>query len=122
VVVALVVGLAGGLGAVSRYLLDGAVQDRTEGLFPFGTLSVNAIGSLVIGLVAGLVLRHGCPANLELIVGTGFCGGLTTWSTAAWESVRLAEETGLVAAARYTVANLATSLTAAATGLLVVWF
>ncbi len=121
-VIALVVGVAGGLGAVARYLVDGAVQDRTDGLFPFGTFSVNVAGSLVLGVVAGLVLRHGYPARFEAVLGTGFCGGLTTWSTAAWETARLAEEAGALSATRYTLANLAASLSAAAVGLVVVWF
>jgi len=122
VVVALAVALAGGAGAVLRYLLDGAVQDRTSGLFPFGTLTVNVIGSLVIGVVAGLVLRHGGPATLQSVVGTGLCGGLTTWSTASWETVRLVEEGSVATAVRFTVANLVLSLVAAAVGLLMVWF
>ena len=99
-----------------RYLLDGAVQDRTEGIFPFGTLAVNVVGSLILGLVAGLVLRHGVSSHLESVIGAGFCGGLTTWSTASWETVRLAEEQSVAAAARYTGVNLVASLAAAAAG------
>src|SRR5205807_5010494 len=53
---ALAVGLAGGVGAVARYLVDGAVQERTSGLCPFGTLTVNVAGSLILGVVAGGVL------------------------------------------------------------------
>jgi CrcB protein len=120
--VALAVGLAGALGAVSRYLLDGVVQDRTTGIFPFGTLTVNVLGSLVLGVVAGLVLRHGAPGTLQSVLGAGFCGGLTTWSTASWEAVRLAEEASVGAALRYTLVNLTASLAAAACGLLIVWF
>jgi CrcB protein len=119
---AIVVGVAGAFGAVGRYLLDGAVQDRTEGIFPFGTLAVNVVGSVILGLVAGLVLRHGVSSHLESVIGTGFCGGLTTWSTASWETVRLAEERSVAAAARYTGVNLVASLAAAALGLLIVWF
>jgi fluoride exporter len=119
---ALVVGLAGGAGAVARYLADGAVQDRTAGPFPFGTLTVNLVGSFVLGIVAGVVLRHGGPGALESIAGTGFCGGLTTWSTASWETVRLAQEGEVVTALGYTLANLAASLALAALGLLIVWF
>jgi CrcB protein len=119
---ALVVGLAGGAGAVARYLADGAVQDRTAGPFPFGTFTINIVGSLVLGLVAGVVLRHGGPGALGSIVGTGFCGGLTTWSTASWETVRLAEAGEVATAIGFTVANLAASLAAAALGLLIVWF
>jgi CrcB protein len=121
-VVALVVGLAGGVGAVSRYLADGVVQDRTSGLFPFGTLTVNVIGSFVLGIVAGVVLRHGAAGPLQSIVGTGFCGGLTTWSTASWETVRLAEQGSGATAVRYALTNLGASLVAAGVGLTIVWF
>jgi fluoride exporter len=116
---AIAVGLAGAIGAVARYLIDGAVQDRTSGLFPFGTLTVNAIGSLVLGMVAGLALHHPHSTTFETMVGTGFCGGLTTWSTVSWETVRLVEEGAVPVAIRYTLANLAISLVAAGTGLLV---
>jgi len=114
---ALVVGVAGGLGAVCRYLADGAVGDRTSGVFPFGTLTVNAVGSLVLGIVTGLVLHHGVPPEWRLTVGVGFCGGLTTWSTASFETVRLAEEGALGHALSYALAGLVVSCAAGAVGL-----
>jgi len=117
--VALGVGLAGGVGAVARYLLDGAVQDRTSGLFPFGTLTVNVVGSLVFGVIAGVVIRHG-GTDLRAIAGAGFCGGLTTWSTASWETIRLIEEGAATLAVRYALANLGGSLLAGALGLAIV--
>jgi CrcB protein len=118
VILALTVGLAGAAGAVARYLVDGAVQDRTSGDLPYGTLTVNMIGSLILGVVVGLSLDHHGLATIRAVVGTGLCGGMTTWSTAAWESVRLAEEDSAAAAARFTVVNLGASLAAAALGLL----
>jgi CrcB protein len=114
---ALVVALAGAGGAVARYLLDGAVQDRTAGLFPFGTLAVNVVGSLVLGFLAGYVLTHTDGGTARTIVGTGFCGGLTTWSTASWETVRLAEERAATTAISFTLANLVASFAAAAVGI-----
>jgi CrcB protein len=117
---AIVVGLAGALGAVARYLIDGRVQDRTSGLFPYGTLAVNVVGSLLLGIAVGLA-THGTESTItKVVIGTGFCGGLTTWSTAAWESIRLLEEGTRRTAIRYTAANLAASLGAAAIGLLLV--
>ena len=118
-VLALAVGLAGATGAVTRYLVDGAVQDRTSGWFPFGTFAVNVAGSLIMGLVAGLVLHHigGNPA--KAVAGAGFCGGLTTWSTVSWETARLVEEGSTATAAVFTVANLLACLLAAGAGLLV---
>lgn len=62
-ILALAVGFAGALGAVSRYIMDGAIQDRTRGVLPLGTLAVNVIGSLVIGLAAGIVLFHDVGAT-----------------------------------------------------------
>jgi CrcB protein len=117
---AIVVGLAGAFGAVARYLIDGRVQDRTSGLFPYGTLTVNVVGSLLLGIGVGLA-THGTDSTItKVVIGTGFCGGLTTWSTAAWESIRLFEEGARRTALRCTVANLAASLGAAAVGLLLV--
>lgn len=115
---ALIVGAAGAAGAVARYLVDGTVQDRTSGVLPFGTLTVNVAGSLVMGFVTGLLLFHGIVKTPVTIVGTGFCGGLTTWSTASWETVRLLEEGEAPAAILNAVGGLAASLTAAACGLL----
>lgn len=117
--VAIAVGLAGAVGAMARYLIDGAVQDRTSGPFPFGTLAVNIIGSLILGVITG-VAWHGADSTTRAILGTGFCGGLTTWSTASWETVRLIEEGAPTTAFRYTLVNLAASFGAAGLGLVVI--
>ena len=114
---ALVVGVAGAVGAVARYLLDGAVQDRTAGIFPFGTLAVNVLGSLVLGFLAGYVLSHTGGRTAKTVLGTGFCGALTTWSTASWETVRLAEEGATTTAVTFTMVNLVASFAAAAVGI-----
>jgi CrcB protein len=116
---ALIVGVAGAVGAVARYLVDGTVQDRTAGPFPFGTLTVNVVGSLVLGFLAGYVLAHAGGRTAKTIVGTGFCGALTTWSTASWETVRLAEEGATTTALAFTAANLVASFAAAAVGIIV---
>lgn len=113
----LVVALAGGGGAVLRYLADGAVQDRVSGPFPYGTLVVNLTGSLVLGFATGLGWYHGFGADGRAVLGTGFCGGLTTWSTASWESVRLAESRLYREALVYTVGGLVAALAVAAAGM-----
>jgi CrcB protein len=120
VAIALAVGVAGAIGAVARYLLDGAVQDRTSGLFPYGTLTVNVTGSLLLGLLAGLVIRNTGSGDLKTIVGTGFCGGLTTFSTMSWETIRLIEEAAPAVATRYVLVTLVSNLLAAAVGLVIV--
>ena len=85
------VALAGGVGAVARLVLDGAVRARTGVGYPHGTTVINLSGSLLLGLVVGLsgvVL----PDTARLVLGTGLLGGYTTFSTASVETVRLAAE------------------------------
>lgn len=116
---ALAVGGAGAAGAVARYLVDSWVRSRTRTPFPVGTLLVNVAGSFVLGLLAGLALTHAHPTTAKTVVGTGFCGGLTTWSTAAWETVRLAQDDSHAHAVAFTVGNLVLSFLAGAAGLVI---
>jgi len=118
VTLALAVAVAGGTGAVVRYLLDGAVQDRTSGVFPYGTLTVNVVGSFVLGVLTGLALHNHVSSHAKSVLGAGFCGGLTTWSTASWETVRLLEEGETAIAMRFALGGLGVSLAAAGLGLL----
>ena len=91
-ITAIAVALAGGVGAMWRYILDTYVSRRFGRVAPVGTITVNAIGSFVLGLIAGLVAHHGIPGSYESVIGVGFCGGLTTFSTASFETVRLLRE------------------------------
>ncbi|MFS0716401.1 fluoride efflux transporter CrcB [Arthrobacter sp. 1P04PC] len=84
-------GLAGGLGAASRFLLDGLIRSRVRAALPVATIVVNVTGSFLLGLIAGAVGAHAAPAELQLIAGTGFLGGYTTFSTASFETVRLVQ-------------------------------
>jgi len=84
--------IAGGVGALARFVADGLIRTRLGRSFPWGTLIINISGSLLLGVITGLVLyRHAAPAT-KLMLGTGFCGGYTTFSTASFETVRLIEE------------------------------
>ncbi|WP_369183460.1 fluoride efflux transporter CrcB [Streptomyces sp. Y1] len=96
------------VGAPLRYLTDRAVQSRHDSVFPWGTFTVNVFGCLVLGLVAGAVTAGAASSHVQLLVGTGFCGALTTYSTFSYETLRLAES----GAGRYAVANVAGSLVA----------
>ncbi len=84
--------LGAAVGAPARYLTDRAVQRIHRGVVPFGTFVVNVFASLVLGLVVGSQARGGASAHLVLLLGTGFCGALSTYSTFSWETLRLAEE------------------------------
>ncbi|MBA8817381.1 CrcB protein [Microbacterium halimionae] len=86
------IALAGGLGAVSRLTLDGLIRSRLSSTFPVGTFAINATGSLILGFVTGLVMASVLPEAWHLVIGTGFLGGYTTFSTASFETVRLVQE------------------------------
>lgn len=88
----LLVSVAGGFGAVARFVVDGLVSTGRSLRYPVGTTLINVSGSLALGLVAGLVFHHGWPPGRQLVLGTGFLGGYTTFSTASYETVRLARE------------------------------
>lgn len=102
---------------MSRYLIDLAVTRRFARTLPLGTLAVNILGSLVFGIVFGLV-EHGHATTVEsALIGTGFCGGLTTASSAAFETARFAHQRRLGVAVATIALGVATSCAAAAVGI-----
>jgi CrcB protein len=90
------------VGAPLRYLTDRAVQSRHDSVFPWGTFAVNVAGCLILGLLTG------AAGHAQLLLGTGLCGALTTYSTFSYETLRLVE-TG---ARGYAVLNVTASLAA----------
>lgn len=102
----LLVMLGGAVGAPLRYLTDRAVQARHDTVFPWGTLVVNVIGSLLLGALAGAALAGVAGTGVQLLVGTGFCGALTTYSTFSYETLRLAETGASFLAAANVVASI----------------
>ncbi len=88
----LLVVLGAALGAPSRWLLDGYIQARHDSVMPWGTFTINVIGSFLLGLLLGASLEGEQLTRLVALLGTGFCGAFTTFSTFAYESVVLAEE------------------------------
>ena len=104
----LLVVLGAMVGAPLRYLTDRAVQSRHDSVFPWGTFAVNVTGCLILGLLTGAVAAGAAGAQLQLLLGTGLCGALTTYSTFSYETLRLTE-TG---AGLYGVANVAASVVA----------
>ncbi|MFD9305271.1 fluoride efflux transporter CrcB [Streptomyces sp. NPDC060048] len=87
----LVVIVGAAVGAPLRYLIDRAVQARHDSLFPWGTFVVNAVACLVLGALTGAVLDGAASSRLSLLLGTGLCGALSTYSTFSYETLRLAE-------------------------------
>jgi len=114
------VALAGGAGAVARFLVDAALRRRWRNELPWPTLLINVSGSLLLGVLTGLVLYRGGAADLKVVVGTGFCGGYTTFSAASFETVRLIQQRLVGRALGYSLGGLVLTVGAGAVGLLVV--
>jgi CrcB protein len=109
--------VAAAIGAPSRYLIDGWVQDRTSGVFPWGTFTVNVSGCVLLGVLTGLGLYHDLDATTRIVLGTGGLGAYTTFSTFTFETIRLAEEGALDEAFRNAAASVLVGLAAASAGL-----
>ncbi|MEW2081020.1 fluoride efflux transporter CrcB [Streptomyces sp. NPDC005283] len=104
------------IGAPLRYLTDRTVQAKHDTVFPWGTFTVNVVGCLVLGLVTGAVTVGAASSQVQLFVGTGLCGALTTYSTFSYETLRLAEDGARFFAAVNVAASVVAGLGAAFTG------
>ncbi len=96
------VAVLGGFGAVLRFLLDGAVSSRSKTSFPLGTMTVNLLGALTLGVLLGA----GISGDVLRILALGLLGSFTTFSTWIFETHRLGED----GRRRIAVANIAVSL------------
>ena len=118
-IILLLVALAGGLGAGCRFVLDTLIRRRTTMDFPVGTMVINISGSFLLGLVTGCAVAGLLPEPTAVVVGTGFLGGYTTFSTASFETVRLAQQRRYGAALLHVTAMVVGALIAAGLGLAV---
>ncbi|MFE4859991.1 fluoride efflux transporter CrcB [Streptomyces sp. NPDC056670] len=100
--------LGAAIGAPLRFLTDLTVQKRHDSVFPWGTFTVNVAGCLILGVLTGAVTEGAASSSVQLFVGTGLCGALTTYSTFSYETLRLAEQ----GAKSYAVANAVGSVVA----------
>lgn len=105
--IALLVAVGAAVGAPARYLTDRAVQSRHTTRFPLGTFTVNVTASFVLGLVTGAAAH--LSDGTEALLGVGFCGALSTFSTFSWEVLQLGRRgTRLVATATAVLSIVAT--------------
>jgi fluoride exporter len=116
-VIVLAVGGAAAMGAVSRFLVDGAVRRRLVSRVPWGTLVVNVTGSLALGFLVGLAIYHGLGDGARAVLGAGFLGAYTTFSAHSYETLRWVEDGEHGAALRHNLMAVGLGLAAAATGL-----
>lgn len=104
------------VGAPLRYLADRAVQSKHDSAFPWGTLAVNVAGSFVLGFLYVASREHGVSPHVMALVGTGFCGALTTYSTFSYETIRLVASRARFYALANVVASIVAGLGAALIG------
>ncbi|MBN6057227.1 fluoride efflux transporter CrcB [Nonomuraea sp. RK-328] len=111
----LLVVLGAAVGAPLRYLVDRLVQSRHDSVFPWGTMTVNVIGSAVLGFLAAAPVS----GPVMTLLGTGFCGALTTYSTFGYETVRLVHAGATTYALLNALGSVAAGLGAAWCGMAV---
>ena len=112
----LLVALGAVVGAPVRYLVDRFIQARHDTIFPWGTLAVNVAGSLILGFLAGAAAAGRLNPVIFTVLGPGFCGALTTYSTFGYETLRLAEDGSRLLATANIAINLFAGLSAAFVG------
>jgi len=111
------IGVAGFAGAVSRYSVEGWVSQRTRGAFPWGTLVINVSGCFVLGFLFTLLTDRFLPhPTVRSALTIGFLGAYTTFSTFAFETMRLAEDGARLLAATNVVAGVVAGLAAVYAG------
>jgi len=114
----LYISIFGGLGCLSRYLVSGWVYTFSGRGLPYGTLAVNILGSLLLGLIMEGSLRSALlPPDLRVGLTVGFMGGFTTFSTFSYETIRLFEEGSYLQAGGNILLNVAVCLFFAALGI-----
>jgi fluoride exporter len=116
------VSVAGGIGAIARLVVDGIVKAHVRARFPVGTLLINVTGSFLLGVVAGLAMRGIVDPTWHALLGTGFMGGYTTFSTASVDAVRLLLDRRWGPAIGYGLGGFAAALAAVALGFAVASF
>ena len=113
----LLVFVGGGLGSALRYIIGKYLNSSIQG-FPFGTLAVNILGSLLIGIILGLALKNNSlSSNQTILLATGFCGGFTTFSAFAYENHEFLKSGDFANFALYTIASIVIGVLAVFFGL-----
>lgn len=114
------IALAGSFGAITRFMIDGFIKTKASPKFPWATLCINVTGSFLLGIITALMAKDPGIHAVGLVLGTGFMGGYTTFSTASFETVRLIEQRRYGAAVTYTFGGAALAVIAAFIGYAIV--
>lgn len=116
----LLVFIGGGFGSTLRYVI-GKYMNSTETGIPWGTFTVNILGSLLIGIILGLAAKNDAlSSNQTLLLATGFCGGFTTFSAFAYENHVFLKAGDFTSFALYTIGSFVVGFLAVFLGLFLV--
>jgi CrcB protein len=115
----LLVGLGGSLGSILRYVSAKTIDAKVNSIFPYGTLTVNLVGSFIIGVVYALAIRKTGSDNWSVLLGAGFCGGFTTFSAFAVENLNLINQKMFSTSILYIAVSILLGLLAVAGGTMV---
>lgn len=110
------VGIGGALGSISRYLTGYWLSQYLTSFYPYATLSVNLVGSLLIGILSGLFIKTGSPIT-QMVFITGLCGGFTTFSTFSLDGLKLLQSGAYTTYALYAGISLVGGIILCASGL-----
>jgi fluoride exporter len=113
----LLVALGGAAGAVLRFAVGRLFTARPPGTFPWATFGINVAGSLILGAVMALTHDTDAGWRARALLGIGFCGGFTTFSSFSYETLGLLEARAYTGATVYALGSVAAGLAAVATGL-----
>jgi CrcB protein len=106
----LVVGVGGFVGSIFRYLISHYINISAQSTFPFGTLTVNIVGSFLIGIIIAAALEGNLSKSMRLLLATGFCGGFTTFSSFSYEFFSLLQHEQIGYAFLYATASFVLGL------------
>jgi len=112
------IALFGAIGTLARYGLQGVVQHRMGGGFPYGTLLINLSGCLLLGFIGQITLnRMLISADMRMAIAVGFFGGYTTFSSFGWETAKMLEEGAWMRATAYVGASVIAGLLLSVAGI-----
>lgn len=115
----LLIGIGGFIGSYFRYMLSFYIEQKILSSFPYGTFAVNILGCFLIGLLFGLSNRFDIAPEYRLLLGVGFCGGFTTFSTFSYEGIMLLQDAQFLFGFLYGGLSLIIGFFAAWTGLII---
>jgi fluoride exporter len=114
----LLVGVGGFFGSIARYATSRSIDIKLNSIFPYGTMTVNIIGSFILGVVIAWASKKTDGAeNLRLLFATGFCGGFTTFSAFAFENLNMLQQRMFGTAVLYALISLVLGIVAVYTGI-----